>query len=145
VVARENFHLTVAFLGGVDDDRVADIIAAVRGVAAGLSPFDVPMNAVGAFPNERRPRVAWVGSAAPVPAFGTVCGVVRSALAALGFQFDRRADPHVTIARADGTAPLPRLAPPRIEKLRLQTLTVYESFTEPAGARYEALERIPLR
>jgi 2'-5' RNA ligase len=144
MVAPENFHLTVAFLGGVDGDRVADVIAAVGSVAPSLSPISVPMNAIGAFPNERRPRVVWVGSGVPVPAFGRLCGVVRSALAALDFSFDRHADPHVTIARANGTAALPRLAPPVLEPLRIHTLTVYESFTEPAGARYQALERIRL-
>ncbi|HWT04433.1 MAG TPA: RNA 2',3'-cyclic phosphodiesterase, partial [Xanthomonadales bacterium] len=53
-VAPENYHLTVAFLGGVDDERVAELTAAVRDAAACVSAFDVPLEIVGAFPNARK-------------------------------------------------------------------------------------------
>jgi RNA 2',3'-cyclic 3'-phosphodiesterase len=139
-----NYHLTVAFIGGVDEARVEEVSAAVRDAAARASPFDVPLDAVGAFPNERRARIAWVGSSAPQPAFATLCGTVRSALTALGFTFDRHADVHVTIARAEGQAALPPVAPPRIAPVRIESLTLYRSFTERSGARYEPLARFPL-
>ncbi|HEX3548851.1 MAG TPA: RNA 2',3'-cyclic phosphodiesterase [Candidatus Elarobacter sp.] len=143
-VQPENYHLTVAFLGGVDADRVDDVAAAVRDVAAGVPSFEVPLDAVGAFPHERRPRVAWTGPAHAVRAFGTACGVVRSSLVARGFTFDDRADAHVTLARADGFAPLPSVAPPRDAVVMAEAMTLYESFTERGGARYVALERFPL-
>jgi 2'-5' RNA ligase len=143
-VAPENYHLTVAFLGAVDEARVAGVAAALREVAARTPSFEAGLNAVGAFPNARKARVAWVGPAARVPAFGTLCGAVRSALAALGFAFDRDAEPHVTLARADGRGPLPSVEPPDAPPLRVGALTLYQSFTEPSGARYVALERFPL-
>jgi RNA 2',3'-cyclic 3'-phosphodiesterase len=144
-VPPENYHLTVAFLGGVDAERAGDVRAAVQRAALRLEPLEVPLDAVGAFPSERRARVAWVGPSARVPAFGTLCGVVRSELAALGFVFDRHADPHVTLARSDGSAALPSVAPPRIAPVRVLALTLYRSITAPSGARYELLERFPLR
>jgi len=143
-VAPENYHLTVAFIGGVDEDRIADVIAAVHAVAARIPAVAVPLIAVGAFPNERKPRVAWVGSRAPVPAFGTLCGVVRTSLAALGFVFDAHADPHVTLARSDGSVALPPVEQPRSAPLRIQALTLYESITRPTGAQYTAIEHFPL-
>jgi 2'-5' RNA ligase len=143
-VAPENYHLTVAFIGGVEEARVEEVRAAVHDAAARASPLDVPLDAVGAFPNERRARIAWVGSSAPQPAFATLCGVVRSALAVLGFTFDRHADVHVTLARADGRAALPAVPAPRIAPVRISSLTLYRSFTDPAGARYEPLTRFPL-
>jgi RNA 2',3'-cyclic 3'-phosphodiesterase len=140
-VAPENYHLTVAFLGGVDEERIAEIAAALRDVAPTVPPFDVALERVGAFPNERRPRVAWIGPRAPLPAFATLCGVVRSALVALGFSFDGNADPHVTLARADKTTrgALPLVEPPSALPLHVDRLTLYQSFTERAGARYEAI------
>lgn len=143
-VPPQNYHLTIAFLGSVDVGRVDDVRAAVRRAAMRLAPLDVPLDAVGAFPTERRARVAWVGSSARLPAFGTVCGVVRSELAVLGFSFDRHADAHVTLARSDGRAALPAVAPPHVSPLHVDALTIYRSITAPSGARYEALERIPL-
>jgi RNA 2',3'-cyclic 3'-phosphodiesterase len=142
-IAPRSYHLTVAFLGGVEDERVVAVRAAIEESATRLGPLTIPLDAIGAFPDRHRPRVAWVGPRDPVPAFGTLCGVVRSRLAALGFSFDADADPHVTLARADGRTALPRVAPPRTS-LRVEALTLYESFTETTGARHEALAHVPL-
>ncbi|HEY6234888.1 MAG TPA: RNA 2',3'-cyclic phosphodiesterase [Candidatus Elarobacter sp.] len=144
-VAPENYHLTVAFLGGVDGERVPELTAAVRAVATHFRAIDVPLDAAGAFPNTRKPRVAWVGPAAEVPAFGVLCDAVRRPLAALGFTFAPHADAHVTLARSDGRAAMPAVEPPRITPQRIAMMTLYESFTERTGARYVALERFTLR
>jgi len=143
-VPPENYHLTVAFIGGVEEARVEEVRAALRDAAARASPLDVPLDAVGAFPNERRARIAWVGSSAPQPAFATLCGTMRAALSVLGFTFDRHTDAHVTLARAEGRAALPPVPAPRIAPVRIASLTLYRSFTEPSGARYEPLARFPL-
>lgn len=142
-VLPENYHLTVAFLGGVDEERVAGVAAAVGDAAANVPRFAMTLARAGAFPDARRAKVAWLGPAAPVPAFGTLCGVVRSALVARGFSFDRDADPHVTLGRADGRTRLPEVAAPPIP-VDVAALTLFRSRTEPAGARYEALERYTL-
>lgn len=142
--APENYHLTLAFLGPVEDDERLDAVrTALRTVAPTLPQFALALDAVGAFPDERRPRVAWVGPAQPVPAFGTLCGVVRSVLVAQGFSFDPHADAHVTLARSDGTRPLPAVAPPGIT-VAIETVTLFASHTDPGGARYDALERLAL-
>jgi 2'-5' RNA ligase len=146
-VAPETYHLTVAFLGGVDEERIASIVTALHDVVPTIPPLDVALERVGAFPSERRPRVAWIGPRTPLPAFGTLCGVVRSALVALGFTFDGNADPHVTLARADKTThgALPAVEPSPAATLHVDRLTLYQSFTERASARYKAIERFPLR
>jgi 2'-5' RNA ligase len=143
-VAPENYHLTVAFLGGVDDECVAELTAAAREATACVRAFDVPLEIAGAFPNARKPRVAWIGPAAGVPAFGALCDAVRGPLAALGFTFEPHAEPHVTLARSDGRVALPAVEPPRIAPQRIASLTLYQSFTERTGARYVALDRFPL-
>jgi 2'-5' RNA ligase len=144
-VAPENYHLTVAFLGGVDDERLPDLIAAVRDGAATVAAFHVPLETVGAFPNARGPRVVWIGPAADVPAFAALCGTIRRPLAELGFTFDPHTDAHVTVARGEGRVALPAVDAPRIAPQRIAALTLYESFTQPTGARYDALERVALR
>ena len=142
-VAPENYHLTVAFLGGVDDERVAGLTAAARDAAASLRAFDVPLEIVGAFPNARKPRVAWIGAAYAVPAFGALCDTVRRPLAALGFTFDPHSDPHVTLARSDGRVALPAADSPQIAPQRIASVALYESFAGRMGARYVALDRFP--
>jgi len=137
------YHLTVAFLGSVEDERVAAVTEALAEAAERLAPLTIALDAIGAFPHAQRPRVAWVGPRAAVPAFGTLCGVVRSRLVALGYSFDPDAEPHVTLARADGRTALPAIAPPR-SRLHVEALTLYESFTASTGARHEALVAAPL-
>lgn len=143
-VAPENYHLTVAFLGGVDDERLAGLVAAARDAAAHVRAFDVPLATVGAFPNGRKPRVVWVGPAVAVPAFGALCSAVRGPLAELGLTFEPHADAHVTLARSDGRVALPAVEPPGTAPQHVAALTLYESFTERTGARYVALERFAL-
>ena len=143
-VATENYHLTVAFLGGVDEERHDDVRAALSDAASRLAPFEVPLDAVGAFPNARKPRVAWVGPAEPVPAFTALCEVVRRPLAGLGFTFEPHTDAHVTLARSDGRMLLPSVPSPRSAHVHVGVLALYQSFTERAGARYVVLERFPL-
>lgn len=143
-VAPQNYHLTVAFLGSVDDERIAEITAAARDAAACVRAFDVALDSIGAFPNARKPRVAWVGPAAGVPAFGALCDAVRRPLAVLGFTFEPHAHAHVTLARGDGRLAMPVVEPPRIAPQRIASLTLYESFIERTGARYVALVRFAL-
>ena len=58
---REQFHLTLKFLGGVGADRV-EALARVLGVAAaGFEPLRLSAAGVGFFPNPRSPRVVWAG------------------------------------------------------------------------------------
>jgi 2'-5' RNA ligase len=143
-VVPPSYHLTLAFLGGVDEERLGEISAALRDVAPSLAPLALTIDTVGAFPDRRRPRIVWAGPAGPVPAFATACGVVRSALVAHGFSFDRHADPHVTLARSDGRSALPALEAPHALPLAIDALTLFESHTAPSGARYDALERFQL-
>ncbi len=143
-VAPHNYHLTVAFVGSVDAERVTDVASALHDVAGNVPSFTVPLDAVGAFPSKRAPRVAWVGPARPIAAFGELCRAVRASLSAHGFTFDDRSDAHVTLARADRSTPLPNVTPPRDMRIVADAVTLYESFTQSGGARYAALELFAL-
>jgi RNA 2',3'-cyclic 3'-phosphodiesterase len=58
---REQFHLTLKFLGNVGADRVAALIEALRGICQDFMPLDLRAEGMGFFPDARRPRVVWVG------------------------------------------------------------------------------------
>lgn len=63
----ENLHLTVAFLGSVDEAAVPDCAARVAACAARSARFDLDTARLGAFPSERRPSVIWLGIQAQPP------------------------------------------------------------------------------
>ena len=71
---REQFHLTLKFLGNVEGERAGGLVEAVRGAASGFAPLRLRAEGVGCFPDLRSPRVVWLGvrdlrgGAAPIAA-----------------------------------------------------------------------------
>src|SRR5438093_11918407 len=61
-VKAEHSHLTLVFLGDVEDARVASVVDAV-GRDIDAPPFDVVFEGLGAFPPRGAPRVLWIGVA----------------------------------------------------------------------------------
>src|SRR5437773_9358604 len=60
-VEPDNLHLTLLFLGEVDQRDLTPVCRAVAEVAAHLAVFPLTLEQTGAFPNARRPRTLWVG------------------------------------------------------------------------------------
>ena len=54
-------HLTLAFLGNVSDNRLPALSRIVDCVGGACPPFSIKAGPLGAFPNDRRPRVIWLG------------------------------------------------------------------------------------
>src|SRR5436190_23303030 len=60
-VEPENLHVTLLFLGEVEDRALTDVCRIVQAGAAEQPAFSVSVERVGCFPNARRPRVLWAG------------------------------------------------------------------------------------
>lgn len=97
--APEKLHLTLAFLGNVAAARSDEMVACLRAAVAGIAPFTIVLDKLGAFPHERKPRVVYVGAREQGAAFRTLARAVRSAYVAAGFNFTGDPVAHVTIAR----------------------------------------------
>lgn len=60
--ASENqMHLTLRFLGNIEETKVGEISVALKTVADGFDEFYIRLSGIDAFPNMVRPRVFWVG------------------------------------------------------------------------------------
>ena len=57
----ENMHLTLKFLGNIDQHQVAPILTRLRHVGRDCPAFQVEARQLGGFPNLKRPRVIWAG------------------------------------------------------------------------------------
>jgi 2'-5' RNA ligase len=142
----EKLHVTLAFLGHVDADRVAAVQDALAAIASRFAPFAVSLDKLGAFPHERRPRIVFVGSRAQGAAFRTLAVALRDAYRDLGFTFAEDAVAHVTIARVkEPKRPLPLVDLAAIT-MQLKSLALFESLPDPANrtTRYETMARAPL-
>ncbi|MBV8374565.1 MAG: RNA 2',3'-cyclic phosphodiesterase [Candidatus Eremiobacteraeota bacterium] len=133
-------HVTLAFLGNVEDTRYGDVVAAMNAAAAHCAPFAATLDKVGAFPHERKPRIIYVGAREQGASFRALSAKLRSEFTQLGFSFNDDAVAHVTIARVkDPHRPLPLIdiAPVR---LPVTALTLFESIfdKEKNTSRYVA-------
>ena len=133
----DKLHITLAFLGWVDPERVESIDHALREVAARVAPFSITLDKMSAFPHERNPHIVFIGSREKQPGFDALSAQLRSGYERLGFQFPKQAVPHVTIARikANGVH-LPNIdVMPMTTKVR--RITLFESLPAEETTRFE--------
>lgn len=98
------WHLTLAFLGSVERERVPAISAALTAATAAAA---VPHVALDGRAGTFRRQVLWAGLA-PSPELDALAAAVRAELTDVGIAFDDKPfRPHLTLARAPGRGRLP--------------------------------------
>lgn len=102
-VKTENSHLTLAFLGDIEDNKANNLTSAVMDSLPQLQiePFKLHLSKIGAFPNMKHPRVIWVG---PEENEGSkkVCMIyehLKKQLELFDFNLEKRFTPHITLGR----------------------------------------------
>ena len=143
--ASEKLHVTLAFLGNVEAAHYDAIDAALGESAkrcAGGSTLH--LDKAGAFPNERRPRVVYVGAREQGEAYRGLAATVQGAYAKLGFTFqgDRS---HVIARVKEASRPLPLIEVTPFA-LEVRTISLFESIFDAKAntSRYEVPHRAPL-
>jgi 2'-5' RNA ligase len=151
-VARDNLHVTLRFLGEVDDPR-ADPLRRVLGEPLGVPPFALELGGGGCFPPFGPPRVVWIGVSRGAESARAVFARLDERLAPLGFSNDaRQYTPHVTLGRVrdlqGSTARELRgwLAgtPAAVATIAVRDVVLYRSHLGPQGSQYEVVQRTKL-
>ncbi len=151
-VREDAFHLTLRFLGEVEDERAAPLQEALAGAVRGARPFSVGLGGIGGFPSLARPRVVWLGVERH-PALELLANDVERALMALGFEPELRPfHPHLTLGRAErGARPgsfrdLERLAAGITYQsaIPVEQVDLMRSTLGPGGATYGVVSRAAL-
>lgn len=147
-VREEHLHLTLVFLGGVDDGRVGEVKAALE-PPVDDPPFVLGFGGIGVFPPRGAPRVLWLDVVEGREATIRLQASLAARLEAIGIPGeDRPFTPHVTLARwrKDGPRRRPVLPPEGggLPDVRVEAATLFESRLSDAGPAYTALVRTPL-
>jgi 2'-5' RNA ligase len=102
-IGPDRWHVTLRFLGDIDPER-ALVADRVGGEVARLHPpFEAGLASFGVFPDERRPKVLWLGVSDPDRGLHRLAEGLGAALRAEGFDLERRPfHPHLTLARIQG-------------------------------------------
>jgi 2'-5' RNA ligase len=151
---REQFHLTLRFLGNMAASRVDELVEACHGACQSFGPLHLCARRIGFFPNAREPRVVWVGISDVDDRLPGVWNAVQSATQPFTSEPpDSGFTGHVTLARVhrlsrDQAVPLAAAAA-KFEKLAFGEWTagqleLMRSELLPEGARHSVLASFPL-
>ena len=145
-VAPDRMHLTLHFIGAVDDAR-AECLAAAMSRPFAHARVRVELDALGVFPAHGRPRVIWIGVGRGAGALQWLSTESAGRLAACGCAVESRGlTPHLTLGRVrEGTLrglELPRVDPP--VQTTVTDVILYDSQLSSRGPQYTALARAAL-
>lgn len=144
----EQTHITLRFIGDVDDSKVRKISECVERAVHGTGRFDVEVSGFGAFPNEERPSVLWMG-VGPEDVLSGMSEGISSELRKAGIPFDPKPfKAHVTVARCrdrmDPSELFSKYSDKTFCRFQCSEVLVMRSVLGPKGATHTVLSRIPL-
>ena len=146
-----NFHLTLKFLGDIDEAKVAPIAAALERDLYPFSCFTINAKGLGVFPDLKRPRILWVGLVGGE--LNALASRVEKALVPFGFSAERRAfTPHLTVGRWRDFNGSSKELGDEVEKWRghdfgrsnVDEVILFQSVLKPEGAVYRPLKVVAL-
>ncbi len=150
-VRPENFHITLAFLGDLTEERISSLSDKLERVAVLCTPFTIEFSGVGVFRTIRNPSVIWIGLKPSIP------------LNTLKYQIDEilhKEDlpvesgdfsPHLTFARLKTRKYLKEIHQlvekhknKELESLRIESFAFNQSILKPSGAVYRPIAVYPM-
>lgn len=153
-VSAENLHLTLKFLGEIPESKLEQIKKLARKAVSGIKPFNIAVEGLGMFPNQKKPRVIWLGILSEKPLINLALQL-DNALAGAGIPKEKRPfSPHLTIGRIRRSASpdeiikvgssLSQFKIDHLGEVPVDLIRLYQSVLKPQGPIYSPLFDIPL-
>jgi len=146
-------HVTLKFLGGVEEDRVDELTDKLTaGVAdSGVDPFTAEFGGLGVFPHLGYISVVWLGVRAGSEQLTRLHEAIEDRAVAMGFDPEEHDfTPHVTLARMehaggkDLVQDVVESRDPGAGRLDIEEVRLTESVLTDEGPAYSTVERFPL-
>jgi len=145
-------HLTLKFLGEVEEARLERVGSALDEIARDYAPFELVTDRGGIFPAADRPRVLWIGVRDEQGILRALVARVEDVLAHQGFAREERPfTAHLTVGRVRSMRSARELARLFLasefpsHRFRVTRLILMRSDLRPDGALYTPLHIAPLR
>ena len=146
-VPPDRIHVTVAFIGSLDETGAAAVQECLQAPLAG-SPFRVAVEGLGTFPGSGSPRVIWAGVGEGADRLIDAERELADRLRRVHVPVEERPyRPHLTLARVReaaglrSSALLQGLLDTRLGTTDLRAITLFESRLSPKGPTYVPLQR----
>lgn len=147
VVPADNWHLTLRFIGGMDDVAVDRLMADLDQADLG-GGFGVTLGGVDAFPSPRKATVLWLGLERGGDRMAELARAIDDSVDRIGLGREERPFvPHLTLSRIRPPEKVDRLIEeievPQI-RFEVREVSVFSSITASTGPVYEVIDTIPL-
>lgn len=148
-----NAHLTLKFLGEIDDQTAGAVKNAIEAACKGTRAYSMTLAGTGGFPNAASPRVIWIGIADGAAQTAELSSRLETNLSPLGMAEDRPFAAHITIGRTRSSRNRKELADgiqknaqhaPSPGAFTVNHVTLYKSTLSPKGPTYTPLFEAPL-
>jgi len=150
LVKPAHIHLTLLFLGEVQDTRVPAAVESMNAVSD-VPRFEMTLGGAGVFPARGAPRVLWVGVMQGAASLTRLQADIARRMRALSIEFDdREFQPHLTLGRwresrtSDRLKVLAAAHRGAIARAHVECATLYQSHLSSAGSTYTSLARANL-
>lgn len=154
-VESNNIHLTLKFLGEIDDKKLDKITRIMDDTAKEKDKFQIRISSLGAFPKIDFPRVIWVGVDTGDKEVKDIAKDLEKKIAKIGIpKEDRPFSSHITIGRTRSSLNRERLVQDLKNKAELGArkldfyatkITLFKSTLTPHGPIYEVLKETNLK
>ncbi|MFX1248247.1 MAG: RNA 2',3'-cyclic phosphodiesterase [Promethearchaeota archaeon] len=151
-VKSSQLHLTLKFLGEVQESRVESIKEAIQTIK--IPPFEITLRGIGCFPNLNYIRVVWIGIKEGSDNLRQLAQMIEEKLNQIGFPREKRGfSPHLTLARVKKLSNTDKRKLTEIIQnsselsIGIQTIEKFilkKSTLTPKGPIYENLSVIPM-
>ncbi len=155
-VPSENTHLTLKFLGEINEITLNKIIGAIEETMQNHEKFKIGLSDAGAFPDAIHPKVIWIGVKEGKNKVENIVYALEKKIESLGIPREKRPfSCHITLGRTKSSRNSRELME-RLDNLRdnlykenlsftAEEITIFKSRLSPSGAFYEALKEITLK
>lgn len=145
----DQLHLTLRFIGEVEEQSIEEIATQLHGVR--ITSFPIRLQGIGFFGRNSSPSILWLG-AAPVDRLHILKKKIDSRLRKVGITGDgRKFQPHITLARLKNCSRphlqnfLAQYSLLQSPEFHVENFSLYRSTLTPRRALHTCLASFPLR
>ncbi len=145
-VQPDKMHLTVRFLGDTAVSQIPNIITQLDQIKS--KPIRLQLSHLGCFPDEKRPRVLWVGLIGEMIQLGQLKQAVDQRLVPLGWPLEtKKFSPHLTLGRVKDSRKIANVRwGGEVEQVHFRVTAVHliQSTLQSSGPIYTTLHSVKM-
>ncbi|MBC7327246.1 RNA 2',3'-cyclic phosphodiesterase [bacterium] len=148
-VERENLHITLRFLGEIEEETVEKVKSLMEEIGKKFSSVRLIFKGIGAFPDSRRPRVIWIGGEAQM--LEKIAEELEKGVRKIGLPPEKPFSFHLTLGRVRSgknlnslTKAMYELSDVDLGEMEANKISLMLSTLYPQGPQYSVMYEVEL-